>query len=271
MRKAYLTIDDSPSKHTDQLVDFLVERGVPAVFYVRGQFMEDEAAFRKIARAIEKGILIGNHSYAHDRTSAAGFEEQSAQILKTQALIDRAYAAAGEVQPVKTIRFPHMDRGTAGWIIDFATVPPEYRQYVEKLFWEGLRVESLERPLPELFALKDRMQGWLAEHGFVPLPTPGVTHPWFTESEMSQAIDAMYTFSTSDWMLTPRHKGHWLYKTLEDLKNKIDEDPWLLSETSAHIILAHDDREDSFEVTTALVDHMLEQDFEFLPFTDLGE
>lgn len=267
MPDAYLTIDDSPSKNSDRLVDFLVERGVPAIFYVRGEFMETSEGFTRIVRAIDKGFLIGNHSYGHERTSAAGFEEQTARIVKTQGLIDKAYATAEQKQPVKTFRFPHMDRGAGAWIIDFEAVPPEHREYLEKLFWEGLNVESLERPGPEKFELKSKMQNWLKLQGFEKLPVQGITHPWFINSEMNDAIDAMYTFSTSDWMLTPRHKGKCLYKTLEDLQQKIDEDIWLQKEDSTHIILAHDDREDSFDVTTSLIDHMLDTGFEFLPFT----
>ncbi len=265
MRNAYLTIDDSPSLHTDQLTDFLVERGVPAIYFVRGAFMEEADNFKKIVRAISKGIVIGNHSYAHDRTSVAGFESQTAQILQTQNLIERAYFEAGEVLPNRYIRFPHMDRGMGGWIIDLDTVPAEYRSYVENLFWDGLLIETTGRPAPVLFELRAQMQDWLKSEGFQKLPTPEVTHPWFARSEMADAIDAMYTFSTSDWMLTPRHQGNWHYKTIDDLKKKMDDDIWLQKEDSAHIILAHDDREDSLEITTLLIDYFLEQDFEFLP------
>lgn len=265
MPEAYLTIDDSPSLHTDKLTDFLVERGVPAILFVRGAFMEEGDGFQKIVRAIQKGMVIGNHSYAHDRTSVAGFESQTAQISRTQVLIEEAYKAAGEALPSRYIRFPHMDRGMGGWIIDLDTVPDEYRAYVENLFWDGLRVETTARPSEELFDLKRKVQEWLKQEGFQKLPTPGVTHPWFVKSEMADAIDAMYTFSTSDWMLTPRHKGNWHYKTIEDLKRKIDEDIWLQKNDSAHIILAHDDREDSLEITTSLIDYFLEQDFDFLP------
>ena len=265
MPEAYLTIDDSPSPHTDELTDFLVERGVPSILFARGAFMEDENNFQKIVRAIQKGFVIGNHSYAHDRTSIVGFDDQAAQILKTQALIEKAYLAAGEVQTGKYIRFPHMDRGTGGWIIDFNTVPAEDRAYVENLFWDGLRVETTERPAAGFFQLKDRMQAWLEEQGFKKLPTKNVVHPWFVQSEMAQAIDAMYTFSTSDWMLTPRHKGNWHYKTIDDLKHKIDADEWLQKKDSAHIILAHDDREDSLAITTSLIDYFLELDFDFQP------
>ena len=267
MPDAYLTIDDSPSKDTDRLVDFLVMRGVPAVLYARGEFMETLEGFERIVRAIDKGFLIGNHSYGHERTSVVGFDEQSWRILKTQDLIDKAYAASRQKQPAKTIRFPHMDRGSGAWIVDFDKAPEEYRDYLKKLFWEGLNVESLEKPGPEKWQLKDKMQGWLKAQGFEALRTPGITHPWFIQSEMSEAVDAMYSFSTSDWMVTPRHAGKQKYKSLDDLKQKIDDDIWLQKENSTHIILAHDDREDCFNVTTGLIDHMLDTGFEFLPFT----
>ena len=265
MPDAYLTIDDSPSPHTDELTDFLVERGVPAILFVRGQFMAEETGFQKVVRAIQKGFLVGNHAYNHDRTSVAGFVSQTTQILQTQELIDKAYAVAGETVPNRYIRFPHMDRGTGGWIIDFNRVQPEYRGYVEDLFWDGIRIETKEPPSAEEVKLKADMQAWLLAEGFHKLPTPNVAHPWFLQSEMAEAIDAMYTFSTSDWMLTPRHKGNWPYKTIDDLKRKIDEDPWLQKDNSAHIILAHNDREDSLDITTSLIDYFLAQDFNFLP------
>ncbi|MBP9050968.1 MAG: polysaccharide deacetylase family protein, partial [Alphaproteobacteria bacterium] len=60
MKFAYLTIDDSPSPHTDSLTDFLVERGVPAVLFCVGERIEANPS--PIIRAIEKGMVIGNHS-----------------------------------------------------------------------------------------------------------------------------------------------------------------------------------------------------------------
>ncbi len=265
MRKAYLTIDDSPSKHTDDLTDFLVMRGVPAVLFARGEFMENPQGFEKIVRAIEKGFVIGNHSYWHDRTSVVGFENQAAQIVKTQDLIERAYKRAGERLAHRYFRFPHMDRGTGSWVVDYDRVPVKDRAFVQNMFWEGLNAGDRSRPAGDLFDLKARMQDWLKAQGFEKLSTPLVTHPWFVGSEMADAIDAMYTFSTSDWMLTPRHKGRHSCKTLDDLKRRIDTDEGLQAEDSAHIILAHDDREDSLEITTSLIDHMLDADFEFLP------
>jgi hypothetical protein len=67
-------------------------------------------------------------------------------------------------------------------------------------------------------------------------------------------------------MVTPRHIGKWPYKNTDDLCRKIDDDPFLSSEKSAHIVLMHDDREDSLTITENIVTHFLNQNFGFLPF-----
>lgn len=262
MRFAYLTIDDSPSPHTDTLTDFLVERGVPALLFCVGERMEN--TIKPLVRAIQKGLILGNHSFHHQRASQLTFEECTAQILQTEALVEKAYAEAGTARPAKYFRFPHMDRGTGGWIVDYDRLAPEDREDVIQFFSGGLNI-SLDPPSLELTEKKERLQDFLKREGFSQIPTRTVTHPWFAKTEIASAIDAMYTFSTSDWMLLERHKGRWLYKSLDDLKRKIDEDKWLQTEESAHIILAHDKEEIDF-VTQDLIDHFLTRDFEFLPF-----
>lgn len=265
-KKIYLTIDDSPSADTDRLTAFLAARNIPALLYARGAFMEEADGFDKILRAIERGFVIGNHSYAHERTSVIGFDAQTSQIAQTQDLIDKAYQMAGVAQPVKTFRFPHLDRGCGNaWVIDFDKVPDPYKETLQHLFWDGVRLETKELPTDDQVKLKYDMQDWLKQNGFEALPTPDVMHPWFRETEMAQAVDSLITFSTSDWMLTPRHKGNWPYKTIDDLKRKIDDDKWLNRSDSAHIVLMHDDREDLLTVFEDLIKHFLNQNFEFLP------
>jgi len=84
---------------------------------------------------------------------------------------------------------------------------------------------------------------------------------------MAVATDCLYTYSNSDWMLTQRHLGKdWPYKTLDNLKGKIDNDPWLSNSRSHHIILAHDQPE-ILDVTLATIRHMTHKGIEFLPIT----
>ncbi len=268
-KKVYLTIDDSPSKNTDALTDFLSSLNIPAVLFARGEFMDPSAGnqegFDKIVRAIRKGFIVGNHSYAHDRTSEVGYASQTTQIAKTQNLIDRAYEVAGAEPPPRYFRFPHLDRGCGNaHAIDFMTVPEQYRTYVQHLFWDGVRLETKEPPTPAQLQLKNDIQIWLLENGFKKLPTPDVTMPWWTESELGEAVDSLVTFSTSDWMVSPRHKGKWDIASTEDINKKIDADPWLNREDSAHIVLIHDDREDLLTVTENIINHMLNSNFIFL-------
>ncbi|MDY0029668.1 MAG: polysaccharide deacetylase family protein [Pseudobdellovibrionaceae bacterium] len=268
-KRVYLTIDDSPSKNTDVLTDFLASKNVPSVLFVRGEFMDpavgNRAGFDKIVRAIRKGFIIANHSYAHERTSEVGFTTQTAQITKTQQLIDLAYETAGCAKPPRYFRFPHLDRGCGNaHAIDFMTVPEEYRAYVQHLFWDGVHLVTKALPTGDQLQLKSDIQKWLIENGFKKLPTPDVTLPWWTNSELGDAIDSLVTFSTSDWMVSPRHRGKWDIASTEDINKKIDSDPWLNREDSAHIVLMHDDKEDLLTVTENIITHMLNSNFIFL-------
>lgn len=268
MKQIYLTIDDSPSQNTDALTDFLVQQNIPAVLFVRGALMEDKIAYDCIVKAIGKGFLIGNHSYAHERTSQIGFVAQTSQIERTQAIIDRAYHEAGVVQPMRTFRFPHLDRGCGNaHVIDFATVPPHHRASVARLFRDGVRLETDALPTEEQIRLKQDIQDWLRKSGFVALPTPAVTFPWYNQSELGAAVDTLITYSTSDWMILHRHAGKWPYQTIEDLKRKIDADSALQSTESANIVLMHDyGEEESLTHFQELIMYFLNQNFVFLKF-----
>lgn len=258
-RIAYLTIDDSPSARMDDMVDALEVSGVPAIFFCRGDLLEQNRA--SVTRAIRKGFVAANHAWNHRRSSQITFDDMVHEITATQTLLDQCWSDAGMDTWPKYFRFPHMDRGTGGWVVDYDAAPAEHRDTLVRLFTDGLNV-SMDPPDDAATAKKAQLQAWLKANGFTKPNFPGVTHPWYRDSEMATAIDAMFTFSTSDWMITPRHKGNWAYKTLDDLKAKIDNDPWLAQEDSAHIILAHD-QADIVDDTLALIDHMLDNGFTF--------
>jgi len=271
-KNIYLTIDDSPSAHTDEMIDFLSKHHIPAMLFARGGFMEDKTSFQKIVRAIQKGFLIANHSYAHERTSEIGFKSQTEQIAKTQILIDNAYDAAGVEKPPRYFRFPHLDRGCGNaWVIDFETVSEPYRDFVQRLFWDGVRLENKDPPTQAQLQLKADIQNWLKDNGFQKFCPTDVTHPWWVESELSEAIDVLMTYSTSDWMATPRHLGKWPYKNTDDLCQKIENDEFLSKTSSSHIILMHDDREESLTITEKLITYFLNQNFRFLPVIGASE
>lgn len=261
LRKAYLTIDDSPSARMDDMVDWLRAKNVPAIFFCRGDNLDKH--FDKAVRAIEKGFVIANHSYSHPRSSQVMLDVMTGEIARTQTIIDRAYAQAGVKDYKKHFRFPHMDRGMGGWIVDYDQVPPAWRQDIVSMFADGLNI-TLTPPDQAARDKRDALQAWLAANGFVTPAFNGVSFPWYAGTEMAAAIDAMYTYSTSDWMLTQRHKGKWPWKDVPDLQRKIDQDRWLQDPSSAHIILAHD-QEEIFDVTLALIDYCLARNIEFQP------
>lgn len=257
-REAYLTIDDSPSAHTRELTAALKERDVPAILFCRGDGLERNP--EPVIEAIRGGFIIGNHAYSHTRFSTLSFEQCVSEIERTEKLVAAAHTAAGVVRRGKYFRFPHMDRGAGGWIVDYDAVPA-HRDALVKLFADGLNI-SLTPPSAEQTRKKEKLQQYLKENGFT-APFPPAAFPWCAETEIATAIDAMFTYSTSDWMITARHAGKWPYKTIEDLKQKMDNDPWLWRNDSRHIILAHDHNE-ILAATIALTDYLLDKGFKFL-------
>lgn len=270
-RKAYLTIDDSPTKETDALVDWLVANDVPATFFCIGSAYKDmhiecegiEQNPGPIQRAIDKGFLIGNHTYTHRRASELSYDEVVAEIEKTELIIDGLYKNAGKARPVKLMRFPHIDRGAGGWIVDYDAAG-DHKPALMELFGSGLNI-TLTPPSAAQIEKKEKIQAYLKREGFVTDIFNGVTFPWY-QGEMADSRDLLYTFSTSDWMLNPdlsRYSDPWPYKSIDALKNKIDSDPWLKDNSSTHIILAHD-HNGLFPVTTALFNYFKKSGIEFI-------
>ena len=260
MTDAYLTIDDTPTPHSRALGDMLVREDAPALFFCRGQRMEEDG--ESVPALIARGFVMANHLYAHRRSSQLPFAAVVEEIVRTERLIDAAYKKAGVARPAKYLRFPHMDRGTGGWVVDFDAAPQEHRETLVRLFADGLNV-SMDKPDASAFEKKAQLQEWLRGEGFIAPPFHGVTHEWYAQTEMAQAIDAMFTFSTSDWMLTRRHAGKWPYKTVADLCHRIDDDPHLARQDSAHIVLLHDDPDNLVPVTEALINHLRHRGFAF--------
>jgi peptidoglycan/xylan/chitin deacetylase (PgdA/CDA1 family) len=260
--KAYLTIDDSPSTRMDDLVDYLESKKIPALFFCRGDRLEENSS--SAIRALQKGFVLGNHAYSHQRSSQRDFHWIVDEIDRTEKLLDDLHAAAQVPKRGKFFRFPQLDRGTAGWIVDYDTYNDYDRSALIAAFAEGLNVQSMERPALEDFEKRDLLQRYLKEAGYVQ-PFKDVTHAWFKSGEIAQASDCLYTFSNCDWMLTQRHLGKWPYKTAYDLKQKALNDGFLSAAGSVNVILAHDQAE-IVDLTIELLEDLRRNGLEFLPF-----
>lgn len=109
MNTALLTIDDLSSKNTPALVDYLTEKGIPAIFFAVGMNVEkyyDEALY-----AVKKGFIVGNHSYSHPGFSSLSMDESIADIEKCETVLNRLYRDAAVTRQYRPFRFPYGDKG----------------------------------------------------------------------------------------------------------------------------------------------------------------
>ena len=97
-----LTFDDAPDGYTLQIADALEERGVSAIFFVNGMYMENEEGFEVIKDLHERGFEIGNHTHTHMTLPDYPEEEQRGEIEKTNDIVEEA---TGETP--RFFRAPH--------------------------------------------------------------------------------------------------------------------------------------------------------------------
>lgn len=84
--KIAITFDDGPHPYyTEQLLDGLQERDVPATFFVTGK--QAEAYPEVIKRMQDEGHLIGNHTYSHIQLGKGNRERYIEELVKTNEVI----------------------------------------------------------------------------------------------------------------------------------------------------------------------------------------
>lgn len=259
MRSAYLTIDDSASSRMDDLVSYLHEKGIPALFYCRGDMLETNPM--AAVNAVKKGFVLANHTHTHQRASEQSVDFTITEIEQCDFILYRIYKEAGAAKSHKYFRYPHVDRGTGAWIIDYDANPAISAQ-VRAEIAGGVNAPDKGRPSAEAFAKKQHLQDYLREEGYKN-PFTDVTHKWFLSGEMGDAADSLFTFSNADWMLNERQKGKWPYKTVDDLKHKARTDKYLSEEGGVNVILAHD-QADIVDVTIELINDLAETGLTFL-------
>jgi peptidoglycan/xylan/chitin deacetylase (PgdA/CDA1 family) len=222
---AYLTIDDSPSKDMQEKVDYLIAHQIPAIWYCRGEFMEQHLS--SVVYAIERGFWIGNHSYTHPYFSQILLEEAMQEIIKTDYLIEQAYRLAGIPRDYKLFRFPFGDKGGGkNYLKEYSNSEKEH-------------VEAL--------------QHFLKREGFQKANFEGITYSYYFDAGQDQYLDAPWTFDTKDYVALSKNsqeKSKLLH--IEDFLSRMDlHDPekglGLNDPDSNDIVILHD-----FEKTTFL-------------------
>ncbi|MCM1025392.1 MAG: polysaccharide deacetylase family protein [Roseburia sp.] len=86
VRKIAITFDDGPHpSYTEQLLDGLKERGVPATFFVTGEHAELHPDI--IERMVSENHLIGNHTYSHIQLTKKNREEFREELIRTNEIL----------------------------------------------------------------------------------------------------------------------------------------------------------------------------------------
>lgn len=91
VRKVYLTFDDGPSAHTNEILDILAEYDVKATFFVVGK--TDEKSKEALRRIVKEGHTLGMHSYSHKYGEIYDSAESFAEDLEK--LQDYLYEVTG--------------------------------------------------------------------------------------------------------------------------------------------------------------------------------
>jgi len=109
MSKAYLTIDDGPTKNTKAFTDFLMSKDITPIMFFYGEQISEER--ENGIYAIQNGAIIGNHSYTHPHFSELDLDECISEIERQEEQIDLLYKDAGVTRKYKLFRFPYGDKG----------------------------------------------------------------------------------------------------------------------------------------------------------------
>ncbi|MCK5284571.1 MAG: polysaccharide deacetylase family protein [Alphaproteobacteria bacterium] len=250
MSKAYLTIDDSPSPVTINLINELKHRDIQALLFCRGDYIEQH--FNAVIYAIKHGHIIGNHSYSHRKSSELSFDEWTQDLKQTEQLIEKAYKQAGGKRSGLYYRFPYLDRGDG--------------QTLERIWPKIIKhISTSENYILAENSKVHKMQAYLKAKGFTQ-PFYKLNHPVYNNiSAISKVADTLLTDTTQDWRMLKRH----LEKkeiTLNTLKTMLNEDPFIKQNLYEHVFLIHDDPE-IYDISLSIIDYIRETlNFKFLDF-----
>jgi peptidoglycan/xylan/chitin deacetylase (PgdA/CDA1 family) len=120
---AYLTFDDGPSDWTGEFLDILAAEGVHATFFINAKNFKgpagldatyidaagNPAVFRDVvARAIDEGHVIGNHTVDHSDLAALDAADAAAELDENERLVNAALSRTGRpTRPLTLIRPPY--------------------------------------------------------------------------------------------------------------------------------------------------------------------
>ncbi|MCL6589622.1 MAG: polysaccharide deacetylase family protein [Firmicutes bacterium] len=250
IKKAYLTIDDSPSKDFRAKVDFLYGKNIPAIFFCTGENLqkyEEDAIY-----AVHKGFVIGNHSFSHPHFSDLSLEQCELEIKRTDEIIQRIYQKSGIKLPAKFFRFPYFDSGG-----DLSSAE----------FEEKWLMPPYERLLYKKDDKRKALQSFLQELGYSQPNFQGLDHSWLHEHKLLDAIDVRCTFNQMEYWLDAANAPRGLNKA-EAILARIDgefanQSSAFHDQETTEIILIHDHEKTTW-LFYQIIDRYLEKGIQFI-------
>ncbi len=225
MNTAILTIDDIPSRNTPALVDYLCEKGIQAVMFAEGARIEKY--YEEAKYAVQKGMIVGNHSDSHPAFSSLTMKEARHEIDRCEQLLDTLYRDCGVVRPYRPFRFPYGDKG-------------------------GEHAAELQR--------------FLKERGFHKLDDRHIPYPWWRQAGLDRDIDTFWTFDFEEYRMQsdPTFTKESIWQKMHDEQPK--SGAVLFREGHRHILLMHDHEETEALLPgyyRLFVEHLLENGLVF--------
>jgi len=227
-KKAYLTIDDSPSSSFVDKMQYLQTHNIPAIFFCIGNLLEQRPA--AIIDSIQRGFAIGNHSYSHPAFSKISLEQCKAEIVKTDKIIENLYQQAGVEWKTKWFRFPYGDKGDL----------------------KNGKVFSLWRRADQ--KRKRFIQNVLKDLGYSQPKFETIQYSYMKRAKLFEDIDWSWSFDIMEWALLEDKPTQGI-KNLQKVFARLDqkrprdcrgflgfEKRWLAS-PSGELILLHDHEE----------------------------
>jgi peptidoglycan/xylan/chitin deacetylase (PgdA/CDA1 family) len=248
-KQAYLTIDDSPGHDFGEKVEFLHRKNVPALFFCVGNKLEAQADV--VVAAIQKGYVIGNHSFSHPHFSDLSLEEGKLEISQTDKIIDRLYLLAEVPRPGKYFRFPYFDAGG-----DLSAEDYEARGAMPEP--ETLSYPNLRRRVA--------LQEYLLSLGYRQPSFENIDVRFFRNPSLLADVDVKCTFDQLEYYLG-KPDAPWGLSSSEAILARIDEDfPFegrsLKCQNTSDIVLVHD-HDETTELFYRILCRYLEVGIEF--------
>jgi len=104
--KVFITIDDWPTKYTQEIVDSLESMGHSATFFLIGSNIK-ESYFPALQKADSIWIEFGNHSNSHPNFKTISLSSAKKEVLETDKKINEA-----GIQSIPFFRYPYGSKPT---------------------------------------------------------------------------------------------------------------------------------------------------------------